>query len=173
MPWEQNGIHPDSDVLPPTTPTQATQVTKAVTDQITITVTPQISFSIPVTDPKWATYKSALPRFQFNSASWSAMAEQGAPHIQMEKRLFVEINASFDQAQKQTLAANQPLINELAQAGYVANKPGATLQQKIVYATLRAKDDPALDRSTRYLVAVQILLRSIQNDITTQTDGGG
>jgi hypothetical protein len=101
------------------------------------------------------------------------MAEQGAPHIQMEKRLFVEINASFDQAQKQTLAANQPLINELAQAGYVANKPGATLQQKIVYATLRAKDDPALDRSTRYLVAVQILLRSIQNDITTQTDGGG
>ncbi len=173
MPWEQHVIHPDSDVLPPTTPTQATQATKAVTDQITITVTPQISFSIPVTDPKWATYKSALPRFQFDSASWSAMAEQGAPRIQMEKRLFVEINASFDQAQKQTLAANQPLINELAQAGYVAQQPGATLQQRNVYVTLRAKDDPILDRSTRYLIAVQILLRSIQNDITTQTGGGG
>ena len=173
MPWEQSGIHPDADVLPPTPPTQATQVTKAVTDQITVAITPQISFSIPVTDPKWATYKSALPRFQFDSASWSAMAEQGAPRIQMEKRLFVEINASFDQAQKQTLAANQPLINELAQAGYVANQPGATLQQRNVYVTLRAKDDPILDRSTRYLIAVQILLRSLQDDITRQTDGGG
>ena len=173
MPWEQKDNPSNSDVPPQPTRTQAASTPKSVPDQITITVTPQISFSIPVTDPKWAQYKSALPWFQFNSASWSAMAEQGVPRIQMEKRLFVEINASFDQARKQTLAANQPLINELAQAGYVANKPGATLQQKIVYATLRAKDDPALDRSTRYLIAVQILLRSIQDDITSQTGGGG
>jgi hypothetical protein len=173
MPWEQNGNHADSDVLPPMTPPQATQAPKSVTDQITVTVTPQISFSIFVSDPKWAEYKSALPQFQFDSVSWSEMAQQGAPRIQMEKRLYVEINASLEQAQKQTLAANQTLMNELAQAGYVANQPGATLQQRNVYATLRAKNDPILARSTRYLIAVQILLRSIQNDITTQKDGGG
>ena len=173
MPWEQKGNHSKSDVLPSLAPTPTpTPAPKSVPDQVTITVTPQISFSIAVTDPKWAQYKNALPQFQFDSASWSAMVQQGAPHIQMEKRLYVELNTSLGKAQKEVWGTNQPLMNELAQAAYVAQQPGATPQEKNDYAALRAKDDPTLIRSTRYLMAVQILLQSIQDDITSQTNGG-
>jgi hypothetical protein len=174
MPWMQNDNRSHTDVSQPVTPPppQPAVVAKPVFGQVTITVIPQVAFSIPVSDPKWAQYKSALPQFQFDSVSWSAMAQQGAPHIEMEKRLYLEITASLKQAQKQSGVADQPMINELAQAGYIAQQPGATLRQRSDFTALRMKDGPALERSTKYLVAIQILLRAIQDDITTQMGGG-
>ncbi len=135
------------------------------TTSVTLNVTDRISFTIPVTDPKWPTYRNALPEFRYDGMSWNNMAAQGSSHVQMEKRLYVEINAYLSQRQKSDRALNQGIISKLAQAGYVAQQPTATQDQKDFYAKLRAQWDPILAKSTRPLIATQMLLKAIQDDI--------
>ena len=92
--------------------------------------------------------------------------------MQFEKRLFVEVNALLEQRQKADSIINQPLINALAKADYLASRPGATQQQKDHFARLRAYGDPILQRSSRSLIPLQILRNSIQDDLKAQPGGG-
>jgi len=172
-PWLNNVTAPNSDASQQSTPVAASPAEPTPVPvqgpTFTINVTNQISITIPMTDPNWPAYRAFLPGFQFNWTSWSNMARQGATHVQLEKRLYVEINEDLKRGQKYVQARNQPIINSLTQAAYIAQQPGATEQQKDEYEKLRAKDDPILERSTRSLTAMQMLLRAIQDDITAQS----
>jgi hypothetical protein len=137
---------------------------KPVIDHVTVPVSDTVAFTIPITDPRWEKYKGYLPSLTLNSTIWDGLATT-LSRTDLEMRLHDEIAASYLKAVAQARTQNAPIVKELTQAAYVAQQPGATEAQKNAYAAINAKDAPALNQSTRPLMAVRLLLLAMQDDI--------
>jgi hypothetical protein len=171
-PWENNGGPAGTAIPEQMNPAAQSAPVPPVIDSVSISITDAIRFEIPIHDRRWSKYKAVLPQFKFDSGEWSAVYQQGLSHEQLEKHLYEVLNERYELGQAVFRKQCQPVINELAQATYVAQQHDATPQQKDAYAILRAKDDPILDQSSGPLIATHILLDSIHDDLKNRSDNG-